>query len=99
MASDKVVAKAHRLLVTGKVTAVEQTSTTAYFQVQGSDTEPYDVKFQQGVWICDCPARVDCAHLLAVRLVSPGAAVTAAPFAPEPEAVSTDELNKLLGLG
>lgn len=85
MVSPKVEAKAHALLTSGKVRCMTQTPTEGLFTVQGSDKDPYEVKYRQGVWWCDCPARVECSHLVAVRLVARVEPAETPAFAPEPE--------------
>ncbi len=70
--SAKVVAKAHGLLTAGRVRVVEYGPDRGHFEVQGSAEEPYDVKVLRGVWACTCPAKLECAHLVAVKLVASG---------------------------
>ena len=37
---------------------------------RGGDDTVYDLGFEAGEWWCRCPARVRCAHLLALQMVT-----------------------------
>lgn len=70
MASESITKKADAYLVGGKVRIVTVTATTVRAEVSGSDTLPYEVKSEGGVWRCSCPAQVShCAHIVAVAKV------------------------------
>lgn len=71
--------KAHRYLLDGRVRVIEHSEGSALVEVQGTDSDPYVVRFSslgsddagRGVWHCTCPSRKSlCAHVIAVKLVS-----------------------------
>lgn len=62
--------KAKKYLADGKVKVRLHGRENALIEVQGSEATPYEVKFS-GVWSCNCPARMMCAHIIAARLISP----------------------------
>jgi hypothetical protein len=37
---------------------------------RGSEAQVYDLGLEAGEWWCSCPARGECAHLLALQLVT-----------------------------
>jgi hypothetical protein len=57
--------KAVRLLAEGRV---QPHGTATMYRVDG-DHAVYDVAIGDGVALCSCPARGDCSHLIASRLV------------------------------
>lgn len=70
--------KAVAYLTEGKVKVVDHSLTEgrAEVEVYGTAEEPYVVRFAMvsniGSWHCTCPAKSDrCAHLIAVKLISP----------------------------
>lgn len=65
--------KAHQYLVEGRVQVMAANDISAWVEVQGSDKDPYVVRFgSEAGWWCDCPARKPlCAHVVAAKLVSP----------------------------
>lgn len=70
--------KAVAYLSEGKVKIIDHSLTEgrAEAEVYGSAEEPYTVRFSRvsniGTWHCTCPAKSDrCAHLIAVKLISP----------------------------
>lgn len=48
---------------------------SCYIEVQGSAVKPYIVRFEHNEWTCDCPSQLECAHIIASKLVSPLRAV------------------------
>jgi uncharacterized Zn finger protein len=89
--------KARDYLLRGKVAITSVVGSMVHAEVTGSDEtlEPYRVVGLGVEWRCDCPARVpECAHIIAVRLVSP------APIANGVKALFADardpDIDKLL---
>jgi hypothetical protein len=60
--------KAARLLVAGRLRVVEVEHGRVRASCRG-DHGAYDLGGEGGVWSCSCPARGDCSHLRALRLV------------------------------
>lgn len=72
MPSAAQLAKRDKYLIEGKVQVVAYSTKLAVFTVKGSSDDPYEVRFEEGVWVCDCPAQMTaCVHVLAVRLLCP----------------------------
>jgi len=67
---ETVEQKAHRLLVTGAVRAVDVAETGALVVVAG-DTGRYEVELSPGRSTCSCPATVArCSHVIAAELIA-----------------------------
>lgn len=66
--SAAVAAKAARYHAERRLNVIEADASGATVLVQGSDTEPYTVTYD-GMWHCDCPARLRCAHIEAASMV------------------------------
>jgi len=65
-------AKAHRLLVTGALTVTSVNGDTIRATCRG-DSATYELGHHPRAtppWWCGCPARVTCAHLLALQAVT-----------------------------
>lgn len=60
--------KAGRLLAEGRVRLERVAGDLVVATVEG-DTGTYAVECAQASWRCNCPARSECSHLLAVQLV------------------------------
>lgn len=70
MTRETITAKSHRYLAEGRlvVTRVDGNHVTAYCRGHG---EQYDLGHDPGRgWWCSCPARGDCAHMLALMSVT-----------------------------
>lgn len=71
--SAATVMKALALLAEGRVRVqtVERVGTTCHADVlvQGSQPDPYAVSLNGDRWLCSCPARDVCSHILAAALV------------------------------
>jgi uncharacterized Zn finger protein len=65
---ETVVEKAHRYLVAGRLIVTHVGDDRIRAKCRGGDT--YRVGFDAGQWWCTCPARGDCSHLVALRLVT-----------------------------
>jgi uncharacterized Zn finger protein len=61
--------KARRYLTEGRVRVEYQTDESGVYRVSGSKV--YTVNFHHSAWACDCPSRTECAHIAAVKLISP----------------------------
>lgn len=68
MGRENAATKAMRYLVEARVQLRVVTNRQVRAQVRGSG-HLWDVAFDAYGWRCDCPARGDCCHLLAVRSV------------------------------
>jgi uncharacterized Zn finger protein len=62
--------KADHYLIGGNLQVQAANSEMAIIKVQGSAAKPYTVIFTAD-WDCDCPAHVECAHIVAAKLISP----------------------------
>lgn len=71
LASEKVTAKAGRLLTSGRVTVVEADARQMHVVVDG-DTGTYEVVRRRGGWSCSCPCWGRCSHLMASLLIAGG---------------------------
>lgn len=72
--------KAIRYLTTGRV-VVQYHDPRVLTEVHVTgDTggEPYIAVYRGGVWSCDCPAQVVCAHILACKAIIPVSGVVVA---------------------
>lgn len=69
--SADVALKAGRLLRTGRVTVLAVDLDQVLADVDG-DSGRYQVAWRSdtGRWTCTCPARGDCSHVLAVKLIT-----------------------------
>lgn len=64
--------KALAYLAEGRIKVIQATPTEALIHAHGSGKDPYDVRYQAGIWTCSCPARKPlCAHVIAAHLISP----------------------------
>ena len=68
-AGPDVQAKADALLAGGRVTLFLVKFGQVHAEVRG-ESGPHLVALRAGYWECDCPARGQCAHLLAVQRVT-----------------------------
>ena len=91
MASEASIVKAHKYLTEGKVTLLEVSDDGCTASAQGSGDTPYEVIFNGG-WSCDCPARkTECAHVVAVKLVTDF-------HSSKPHFKADPEIDELLGV-
>jgi uncharacterized Zn finger protein len=69
MPRESAEAKGRRYLTDGRliITRVDETGVTATCRGMG---EVYNVSYRRGGWMCECPARGRCAHLVALMLVT-----------------------------
>lgn len=72
--SDRIAAKAARYLAEGRLTVRWRDGELVEATCRGSEAEPYNVAHDGDGWGCDCPAHGPCAHLVALQLVTGGAA-------------------------
>jgi uncharacterized Zn finger protein len=70
-------AKAGRLLVEGRIEIVRLDGHGCLALVRGDSGEIRTVRFERGVWTCDCPALGYCSHAMACALVVVVPAVSA----------------------
>lgn len=78
MPSEAVQAKARRYLAEARLLVERVDATTIQARCRGQGAV-YALGFASGEWWCSCPARRECAHLVALRLVtSPGIAARSA---------------------
>lgn len=68
MNRETVNEKAHRYLAEGRLTIELVLADEIRASCDGG--ERYDLGFEAGAWWCSCPARVRCAHLAALELVT-----------------------------
>lgn len=89
--SPAVEKKAMQYLAESKIRVVEVSGNSAQLTAKG--TGLYLIRFQGGVWVCDCPARVAlCAHIVAAKKIVHFK--TQRPVLPHADA---DDLDALLG--
>lgn len=69
MTRESAATKARRYLVEGRV-VVEVVGTGHLLATVRGDGALHRVTYGRGGWLCACPARSRCAHLLAVGLVT-----------------------------
>lgn len=69
MTRESVEDKARRLLVEGRVVVDAVQPGLVVAVVRGSG-ELYVVSWRRGGWLCTCPVRGRCSHLLAVQTVT-----------------------------
>lgn len=73
MSRQAIEEKAKQYLLDGKVSIREAESSPgrsrASFRVQGSSPKPYLVSVDSGGWVCDCPAMLECAHIVACKTI------------------------------
>lgn len=67
--SSQVLVKANSYLTGGKIQVVKHNAELAILTAQGS--EQYVIAFGPAGWNCTCPARLECAHIVAAKLISP----------------------------
>lgn len=82
-------AKVTRYITEGRVKVLVANESHALVEVQGS--ERYVVTYD-GRWVCDCPARKRCVHIMAAQLISPLKERKEVTFYESDD----DELNRLL---
>src|SRR4051794_39033014 len=83
--------KADTYLTEGKMNVTVASSSLTLVEAHGSSV--YSVKHQNGVWTCDCPARVSlCAHVVAAQKI-----VHRKDAPPELPHAADEELDTLLG--
>ena len=70
MPTSQTLAKAECYLAEGRVHLTGPDPNQA--EVQGSQPEPYRLEQVDGKWRCDCPAKLTCAHILAVEMLEKG---------------------------
>jgi uncharacterized Zn finger protein len=68
MVRENAAAKAKRYLGEGRVILVHVSQGKVSARVRG-DGAVWDVTFMNGQWVCTCPARSRCSHLIATGLV------------------------------
>lgn len=66
-----VAAKANDYITNGRIKVVSHNSEMAVIKAFGSDPAPYTVTFSALGWECNCPAHIECAHIVAAKLISP----------------------------
>ena len=64
------VDKAMRYLREGRLTVVKVAGDYVVAECKGDSGEVYVPGFSSGRWQCDCPARTDCCHLIALQRVT-----------------------------
>jgi hypothetical protein len=63
-------AKALRYLASGRVSVQRHDTMVSEVHVTGdAGGEPYHVIRRAAEWSCDCPAQVECAHILACKAI------------------------------
>lgn len=65
---ETVEAKAARYLAEHRITLVSSTRYGVAAEAQG-DGSVYEVTYRAGRWTCSCPARVQCCHVVAAKLI------------------------------
>jgi hypothetical protein len=95
MPRETIQEKSLRYIAEGRLRVLEVNpdARTATIECKGSRERPYTQRFYQGVWACNCEARVECAHLTAAKLVVPWDATVDPSFA---DSASDPELDAFL---
>jgi uncharacterized Zn finger protein len=66
---ETIAAKAVRYLVEGRVTVLEVRDGFVRASCRGSGAV-YEASWQRGEgWLCSCPARTECSHLIALKTI------------------------------
>jgi uncharacterized Zn finger protein len=68
MIRENAEVKGRRYLVEGRLVLDRVSDRVVHARVRG-DGAVWDVTFQNGRWVCTCPARSKCSHLIATGLV------------------------------
>lgn len=68
MTRESVDVKGRRYLTEGRLRVRSVRPGVVVAECRGSD-RTYQVGWSRGGWLCDCPARSRCAHLVALQLV------------------------------
>ena len=61
--------KARRYLIEGRLIVERVSERGVLAKVRSDGGRIYEVMYYGGSWECDCPARGDCAHIRATKLV------------------------------
>ena len=64
------VDKALRYLKEARLTVVMVEGDVVHAECRGDSGSIYQLGFHDNHWSCDCPARVDCSHLIALQRVT-----------------------------
>lgn len=67
---ENATVKATRYLVSGRLVVERVTDREIHARCRGDRGEVYTLGYRRGGWLCSCPARSDCSHLLALWRVT-----------------------------
>jgi uncharacterized Zn finger protein len=67
-ARDNVETRGRRLLLEGRVAILLVHRRRVFASVRGDSGTSYQAGYIGNRWVCDCPARTRCAHLVALQL-------------------------------